>query len=648
MNSHQRVLLLQFVICCFFISSVKAQIHIATLDILPNIYSTAINFADPLVAAPYSGIVFFTHRALPSFAGSSGAIVYNYSTDNGITWHRKLPAINASTITEARYPSSALVADSAGDINLTKGYVFYTQINSASAYGIGQVTDFEGGISNALLMSESAPTQICWSDPKTGWVYYITYNSWGSFQLNRLRNISQVETFPMINYDSFTHIIPIGGAAAEGKLAFGFLGLKPNTSGLSAYLPGYVESSDNGTTWSEIRWVDWRAAVGGSRYDQLWDYKPNDQFIDLSADFILDYRGLVHFAIGVTDTNLEIENGRNSIAELYQTGGYWSLLTAKTNLTDRTFEMLNGPAAGQMGYAVNIASDRLMGVYAISFVNPPGIQDSLCDVFINVRLENMGFSYPYFLTSTPGKNENSAHLSPVISYNPDRFGFNAHLIYNYPSGYSGHFPNGQGLESAPNTVYYVNIDIPIPLSPVEFSSFTAESDAGYNLLKWTTASEKNNMQFVIERKSTVSEFSGIGVVKGSGTSSLPSDYAFYDREPLPYAVYRIKQIDYNGEFSYSGEREVINSYLSEFRLHGSFPNPFNPITTILFSTESEGDLKFELFSSSGEQVDQRIIRIIKSGEHKIEVSGGYLVSGIYFYRLNFNGKFLTGKMVLLR
>lgn len=648
MNSHLRIIEFSVILCCLFLSAANAQIFRGTIDTLPNIYSTAINSVDPVTASPYSGLIFFTHRGMPSYAGSSGAIVYNYSSDNGHTWHRRLPAINASTITEGRYPSSALVADSSGNIDSSKGYVFYTQINSASAYGIGEVTDIDGGVSNALLMSEAEPASVCWSNSKTGWFYYVTYNSQGTYLFNRLKNINQVETFEMLGYSSFSHIIPIAGDASAGRLVFGFLGLKPNTSGLSAYLPGYVESYDNGATWSEIKWVDWRAAVGGSRYDQLWDYKPGDQYINLSADMVLDYRGLVHFAIGLTDTNVTPGNGRNSVAELWQTGSYWSLLTVKTNLTDRTFEMFDGPAAGQMGYAVNIAADRLMGVYAISYVNPPGIQDTLCDIFMSVRVENTGFFSPFFLTSTSGKNENSAHLSPVISYNPDHYSFNAHLIYNYPAGYSGHFPNGQGLDTQPNTVYYVNFDIPIPLSPVEFSEFNAESGSGYNLLTWTTASEKNNMQFVIERKSRVSDFLNIGIVKGSGTVTQPTQYSFYDPDPLPYAVYRIKQVDYNGEFSYSGETEVVNSYLSDFTILGNFPNPFNPQTTVSFTTESPGDLKFELFSITGELVDQRLISIANGGGHRIEVSGERLASGTYFYRLNFRGKSLRGKMVLLR
>lgn len=626
----------------------NAQFSTSLIDTLPNIYSTALNNIEPLSVAPYSNLLMFVHRANQSYSPSTGALVYNYSSDNGITWHLKLPPINSTTQTEARYPSSALFADSDGNTDSAMGFVYYTQINSASAYGIGQITDFAGGVSNAQLMSEAEPTPVCWSSGETGWFYYITSNSQGSYFLNRLRGLNQVETFPMISHELFSHLIPIAGDASAGKLVFGFLGLKPNTSGITSYMPGYVESSDNGITWSEIRWINWREAVGGARYDQLWDYINTDQNINLSADMVLDYRGLVHFAIGLTDTNVDLNHGRNSIAELYQTESYWSLLTVSTNLNDVSYMTVTGPAAGQMGYAVNIASARVMGAFAVSYVNPPGPQSTLCDVYVSTRTENMGYSYHVNVTQTPGKNENNMHMSPVISYNPDEYNLHVHLIHIYPLNYEGIFPNGQGFENVANAVYYTNILIPIPLSPVEFSSFTAEDAKGFNLLKWSTASEKNNMQFEIERKKKGGEFVGIGLVKGSGTISKPSDYTFYDKNPLPSANYRIKQIDYNGEFAYSPEIEVTNVYLHNFSLSGNFPNPFNPHTTISFTTETSGDLQFELYTSTGEKIDEKMFRILNGGEHKIEVEGERLVSGSYYYRLNFNGSILSGKMILLR
>ncbi|MBK6682694.1 MAG: hypothetical protein IPG53_23250 [Ignavibacteriales bacterium] len=108
-------------------------------------------------------------------------------------------------------------------------------------------------------------------------------------------------------------------------------------------MPAYVTSTDNGATWSPVNWVDFRQALGASRFDRLWDYKPNDQFLQLQGDMVVGFDGRVHFALGLQDTNMSVGQNRNAIVEILQTGSYWSAAMVAENLSDISWSKLDGP-----------------------------------------------------------------------------------------------------------------------------------------------------------------------------------------------------------------------------------------------------------------------------------------------------------------
>jgi hypothetical protein len=81
--------------------------------------------------------------------------------------------------------------------------------------------------------------------------------------------------------------------------------------------------------------------------------------------------------------------------------------------------------------------------------------------------------------------------------------------------------------------------------PVDLISFDAKAiDANRVKLTWTTASEKNNSHFVIERSYNAKNFEVIGQIEGKGDSDILSSYSFIDGSPLAGTnYYRLKQVD---------------------------------------------------------------------------------------------------------
>ena len=98
-----------------------------------------------------------------------------------------------------------------------------------------------------------------------------------------------------------------------------------------------------------------------------------------------------------------------------------------------------------------------------------------------------------------------------------------------------------------------------PSPPVELSSFTGQVEDSIVNLFWTTATEFNNEGFAIERAIQLGQWLEIGFVEGKGTTNEPQTYEFNDslfNVVAEKCYYRLKQIDFDGTFQYSGEIEI--------------------------------------------------------------------------------------------
>ena len=166
------------------------------------------------------------------------------------------------------------------------------------------------------------------------------------------------------------------------------------------------------------------------------------------------------------------------------------------------------------------------------------------------------------------------------------------------------------------------------LLPVELISFTAENDQDNVLLKWTTASEKNNNYFSIEKSVNGVDFYKIGEIQGGGYSNSILNYYFVDEHPVSgLNYYRLKQIDFDEQYSYS-RVEVIN-YLEENLSLICYPNPFNNELNI-FGTKEMGSVI--LFDLNGRELMRNQTGNGATLLNTSEISGGtYLLKYISQY-----------------
>jgi hypothetical protein len=185
--------------------------------------------------------------------------------------------------------------------------------------------------------------------------------------------------------------------------------------------------------------------------------------------------------------------------------------------------------------------------------------------------------------------------------------------------------------------------------PVELKSFSASVNDNSVNLNWTTATEINNRGFEVERSANDGRFITVGFVNGKGTTNDPQKYSFSDNNlTVGKYSYRLKQVDFNGTFSYSDVVEVDMNVPVEFSLNQNYPNPFNPSTTIQFGLTEDADVKLAVYNMIGEEVALLVNEFRTAGTHQVTFNASGLPSGTYVYRLEANGEYLINKMVLLK
>jgi hypothetical protein len=174
-------------------------------------------------------------------------------------------------------------------------------------------------------------------------------------------------------------------------------------------------------------------------------------------------------------------------------------------------------------------------------------------------------------------------------------------------------------------------------APVTLINFNAVKNDGKVALDWQTASEKNNHYFVIEKSKDGVGFTGADTVAGSGNST--SLLSYHTTDPAPYtgtSYYRLKQVDYDRQFSYSKIVSVENDGL-EINI---YPNP------------SQGSFKIDVLSEKLsyqiEVIDAEGRPVYEGTEEpgsSLEIKG--LPKGVYVVRVAGEDTVVNRKLVVL-
>ena len=85
-----------------------------------------------------------------------------------------------------------------------------------------------------------------------------------------------------------------------------------------------------------------------------------------------------------------------------------------------------------------------------------------------------------------------------------------------------------------------------------------------------------------------------------------------------------------------------------FGLVSAYPNPFNNEMSIVFNLQESSDISLKVFDITGRETLNLAQGNWHAGIHKVSLSGAELASGIYFLRLEAEGRISSQKIVLLK
>lgn len=172
--------------------------------------------------------------------------------------------------------------------------------------------------------------------------------------------------------------------------------------------------------------------------------------------------------------------------------------------------------------------------------------------------------------------------------------------------------------------------------PVELLYFHGLCKEGAVELKWATASELNNDYFTVEKSYNAQSFFMIGTLTGSGTTSLQHNYTFMDKDISSdngLAYYRIKQTDFNGDFSFSNITYVHCNSTTDLFSGNLFPNPANHSVSLVFSTKQSGNIVTQVTDVLGRVIFEKTV-FVSEGDNLISTDVSELDESIYFFRIS--------------
>jgi hypothetical protein len=173
------------------------------------------------------------------------------------------------------------------------------------------------------------------------------------------------------------------------------------------------------------------------------------------------------------------------------------------------------------------------------------------------------------------------------------------------------------------------------------------------VLNWSTASETNNSHFEVERSENGLSFIKVGEkIPAHGNSNVMNTYGYVDLEPNKgINYYRLKQVDFNGDFKYSNILS-INNQNSKNGFVSIYPNPLPGSARSLTLSYAANNNKMAVISMRniiGQEIFKKNVQLSK-GENNIEISLEELnlKEGHYFIQIQTNDDIETKRLMINR
>jgi hypothetical protein len=181
--------------------------------------------------------------------------------------------------------------------------------------------------------------------------------------------------------------------------------------------------------------------------------------------------------------------------------------------------------------------------------------------------------------------------------------------------------------------FTVNVSGTLPISLVDYSVVLNGDKTN---VKWSTSSETNSKEFIIERSATTNgNFQVLGKVTAAGQSSVLRNYQFTDPDPLTgTSYYRLSQKDIDGHMQYYDTKKIVNNKMFSVRQVANE----NGALILQVKTSEAGHLQIKIFDPSGKEIWRDDV-MVNEGTNNREIK---LKAGNYIWQVkNSHGRIIS-------
>ncbi len=180
--------------------------------------------------------------------------------------------------------------------------------------------------------------------------------------------------------------------------------------------------------------------------------------------------------------------------------------------------------------------------------------------------------------------------------------------------------------------------------PIELMDFKAVLVENVVTITWATASEINNDYFTVEKSSDGLAFETLDTIDGTGNSSQLVKYKYTDAKPNSgVSYYRLKQTDFNGEFTYSN---TVSINFEGLEIIAFYPNPAEFYIKFLVNASEDMNVIVKVTDITGRQVQGFEKKVLK-GITSLDIDISNIGQAVYFLKVfSDNGKYFSQKQFI--
>ncbi|MCS6934994.1 MAG: discoidin domain-containing protein [Chitinophagales bacterium] len=186
--------------------------------------------------------------------------------------------------------------------------------------------------------------------------------------------------------------------------------------------------------------------------------------------------------------------------------------------------------------------------------------------------------------------------------------------------------------------------------PIELLYLTATGvNNQYIRIDWATALEINNSGFEVQRSTDAQNWTTLAWVPGQGNSTVQNTYQYVDHDVMKGVVYyyRLKQVDWDGKFTYTYIVSAVLDGKNSFTVMDFVPNPTMEQTNLLITANVGTEITVEFYNSIGEKMSSNRY-ILQSGLNTIPFTVNHLAAGTYTAIVTNGNEVYSKKLVIAR